>query len=274
MGQSFDVIAPCIAAMPDFLKEHGYRDSQDPADCAFNRGHKTSQQYFSWFPSQPEMFAHFNRFMRVQREGMPTWLDEYPYVEAARAAAGPEQVLFVDVGGGIGHQSVALRRVLPADVTGRVIVQDLSAAIEQAAPRREDGVEHMVHDFFKAQPVRNARMYYMRNIMHDWRDEDAVVILSNLREAMGEKSALLIDEMVLPNSGTHWHAAQLDIVMMAALAARERTRREWEELVSRAGLRMRRVYRYTESLGDSIIECVRDDGELTKEEEEEEEEGK
>lgn len=271
MEQSFDVIAPCIAAMPDFLKEHGYRDSQDPADCAFNRGHKTSQQCFSWYPSQPEMFAHFNRFMRVQREGMPTWLDKYPYVEAARAAAGPEQVLFVDVGGGIGHQSVALRRALPADVTGRIIVQDLPALVEQAAPRREDGVEHMVHDFFTAQPVRNARMYYMRNIMHDWRDEDAVVILRNVREAMGEESVLLIDDMVLPNSGTHWHAAQLDIVMMAALAARERTRREWEELVPRAGLRLQRVYRYTESLGDSIIECVRDDGELVNREEEDEE---
>ncbi|OAQ97914.1 hypothetical protein LLEC1_05338 [Akanthomyces lecanii] len=267
---SFDVISPCVAALPDFLKEHGCRDSQDPADCAFNRGHKTDQRCFSWFPSRPELFGHFNRFMRVQRDGMPTWLDVYPYLEAARAAQGPEQVLFVDVGGGIGHQSVALRRALPADVAGRIIVQDLPALAEQAALRREDGVEHLVHDFFSAQPVRGARMYYMRNIMHDWRDEDAVAILQRVREAMGRESVLLIDDMVLPNSGTHWHAAQLDIVMMVALAARERTRKEWEELIPRAGLRMKQIYRYTEALGDSIIECVRDEGELVEKEEEEE----
>lgn len=258
--------------MPDFLKERGYQDSENPADCAFNRGHKTDQQCFTWYPSKPELFAHFNRFMRVQREGMPTWLDKYPYLERATTSGtddddDPARPLFVDVGGGIGHQSVALRRALPPSVRGRIVVQDQPVLVEQALPC--DGVEHMVHDFFSPQPVLRARMYYLRNIMHDWRDGDAVVILRHLREAMGDTSVLLIDDMVLPNSGTHWHAAQLDIVMMAALAARERTRQQWEELVPRAGLRIRKVYRYTESLGDSIIECVRDDAEVEEVEKDE-----
>lgn len=242
--------------MPDFLKEHGYQDAEDPADCAFNKGHKTTQKAFDWYPQQPELFAHFNRFMAVQREGMPTWLDAYPFLERSAGLA-PGQALFVDVGGGIGHQSVALRRALPASVAGRIVVQDQPAVVGQAIP--QDGVEQMAHDFFGAQPVEGARMYYMRNIMHDWRDEDSAVILRRLREAMGKDSVLLIDDMVLPDSGTHWHAAQLDIVMMAALAARERTRAQWEALVPRAGLRIRDVFRYTESLGDSVIECVRDD---------------
>ncbi|KAJ6782143.1 hypothetical protein PWT90_07435 [Aphanocladium album] len=228
---NFDVITPCITAMPDFLKEHGYQDSENPTDCAFNRGHKTDQQCFAWYPSRPEMFAHFNRFMRVHLVGMPP--------------------------------------ALPARVRGRVVVQDHQPELIERQALRCDGVEHMVHDFFTPQPVRGARMYYMRNIMHDWRDQDAAVILRHVREAMdANRSVLLIDDMVLPNSGTHWHAAQLDIVMMAALAARERTMRQWEELVPRAGLRIREVFRYTESLGDSIIECVRDDDEEEEEEEE------
>lgn len=255
-----DVFIPSFAALPALLKEQGYQDVDDPADCAFNRAHGTSERIFTWLPTRPSLFADFNRFMSVQRAGMPTWLDVYPYLTTAAArggGGGPAVPLFVDVGGGVGHQSAALRRALPASVRGRIIVQDQPALLGQAL--RCEGVEHTAHDFFAPQPVRAARMYYMRNILHDWNDADALRILRCTRLAMGPRSRLLLDEMVMPEAGVHWHAAQLDMLMMAVLAARERTMAQWQQLVRRAGLRLRKVYRYTEYLADSIIECVRDD---------------
>ncbi|KAI5463901.1 S-adenosyl-L-methionine-dependent methyltransferase [Mariannaea sp. PMI_226] len=266
----FDVVVPCVVAMPEFLKDHGFADVSSAADCAFNRAHRTEQSFFEWLPTQVEQFAHFNRFMRVQREGMATWLDVYPFLEAATAVAtGQQRVLFVDVGGGVGHQAVALRRALPADVEGRIVVQDQAPLIAQALPCK--GVEQTAHDFFTPQPVVGARIYYMRSIMHDWDDDDAVRILGHLRDAMvGEgkvepdeenepPSLLLIDDVVLPESATHWHAAQMDVIMMAVLAARERTMAQWEALLPRAGLQIRRVFRYIERSGHSVIECVRVD---------------
>lgn len=46
----------------------------------------------------------------------------------------------------------------------------------------------------------------MRNIIHDYPDEKAAVILRNTAAALSPDSLILIDDMVLPNSGVHLHA--------------------------------------------------------------------
>lgn len=69
---------------------------------------------------------------------------------------------------------------------------------------------------------------------------------------MGPNSAILIDEMVLPNSGTNHQAMSIDITMMAALSAMERTQNQWEKVLDSAGLKVLKTYTYTESLRDSV----------------------
>ena len=81
-------------------------------------------------------------------------------------------------------------------------------------------------------------------------------ILQNIKDAMAPDSYILIDDMVLPNVGVHWQQAQLDMLMMAALGARERTQEQWNQLLQSAGLKINKVHTYTESLQDSIIEAV------------------
>lgn len=99
-------------------------------------------------------------------------------------------------------------------------------------------------------------MYYMRNIIHDYPDEKAVIILKNLAAVLGPDSLILIDDIVLPNSGAHLHATQLDMTMMSCLAAMERTTDQWYALIEKAGLRINKIFSYTTSLRDSIIECA------------------
>lgn len=215
----------------------------------------TKQQMFPWLLQNPPTFTNFNRFMSVQRQGMPTWLDKYPFLEKAQSLQNPEQVLFVDVGGGVGHQSVALRQALPGSVKGRIVVQDQEAVFKQAL--KADGVEHVVHDFFTVQPLKGAQMYYMRNIIHDWTDEDALKILRHVKDSMDEKSVLLIDDKVVPDVGVHPYTVELDMVMMVMLGARERTLKQWKALILDSALELREVRKYAENTGDSIIECVR-----------------
>ena len=239
--------------MPDFLKETGYKDIDDPTNCPFTKAHHANEATFDWFPKQEWLFGHFCQFMTVQRLGMPTWLDAYPYRERAQGLA-PEQTLLVDVGGGVGHQSVALRNALPADVTNRIVVQDQMPVIGQAL--KAPGVEAQEYNFWTPQPIHGARMYYMRNICHDWPDHKSRLILQNIKAAMGPDSVLLIDDMVVPNTGAHWQATQLDMLMMTALASCERSQDQWEKLVTSAGFTIRKIYPYTTSLNDCIIECV------------------
>lgn len=73
---------------------------------------------------------------------------------------------------------------------------------------------------------------------------------------MTSESVILIDEMVLPNSRANWRATQLDMAMLTCLAARERTSKQWYALVDMAGLKIEKIYQYTEEIQDSILVVV------------------
>ena len=89
--------------------------------------------------------------------------------------------------------------------------------------------------------------------MHDWPDDKCRLILKNTKSAMSQESMLLIDEMVIPSRGASWRATQLDVTMMACLAAQERTLKQFEALLAGAGLKLVQVLKYTEELGDSVL---------------------
>jgi hypothetical protein len=44
--------------------------------------------------------------------------------------------------------------------TGGSHVRDLAGYTRQ-------GIEHLVHDFWKGQPIKGASYYYMHNVLHD-----------------------------------------------------------------------------------------------------------
>ena len=248
----FDYVGPGFKHLPDFLQRHEYKRINQSATGALMSAWGSDLHPFAHYQTQPELFAHFNQFMTVQRLGIPTWLDVYPYAEAAKKAT-PGKPFFVDVGGGLGHQSIALKDKL-LNTPGRFIVQDLPNVLKQATPH--SGIEFMPHDFFEPQQVHGASIYYMRNIIHDYGDEQAIQILSHTRDALGPDSVVLIDDMVLASKGVNWQAAQLDMTMLTCFSSLERTRTQWYDLIVRTGLKIVKMYTYTESLGDSVIECV------------------
>lgn len=101
-----------------------------------------------------------------------------------------------------------------------------------------------------------ARAYYLRNILHDWPDHKCIEILQNVKSAMTKDSRILIDEMVLPERGAPWRATQLDLAMSTCFAAMERSRADWESLLSKAGLTISKIWKYTDQLDDCIIMAV------------------
>jgi hypothetical protein len=79
----------------------------------------------------------------------------------------------------------------------------------------------MAHNFFEPQPITGANVYYLRTVLHDWDDENALVILQRLVPAMDLESLILIDDMAFPDTGAHWWSACLDLHMLAVLGAHE-----------------------------------------------------
>ena len=73
---------------------------------------------------------------------------------------------------------------------------------------------------------------------------------------MVPNSVILVDEMILPNSGAHFHATQMDITMMTIFATFERTEKEWHTLFHQAGLKYSQVWVYDESVRRAVIGAV------------------
>lgn len=83
---------------------------------------------------------------------LPTWLDAVAFDTEVVQGASPEDVVFVDVGGGNGSQCAALKKAFP-ELTGRLILQDRPAVLEKAL--EVEGMELMAHDFLTEQPVHS-----------------------------------------------------------------------------------------------------------------------
>ena len=69
---------------------------------------------------------------------------------------------------------------------------------------------------------------------------------------MAEDSSILIDEIVIPVKGAHWHATSSDLLMMVFLASFERTEDQWRRLLDSAGLKIVKIYTYNAKMGESI----------------------
>lgn len=227
----FDISGPCTQILPDFLAERHYQDITSNKDCVFQKAFDSDLTMFEWMPQHPKHVESLGHLMALERP--VSWVDHFPVLEELGDFPAPDKVLMVDIGGGFGQQSKALRAKFP-NIPGRVIVQDIPQTLANAQPAA--GVEFMEHNFFEPQPIRNAKFYYLRHVFHDWPDEQCVLILKQIIPVMGPESEILIDEMVIPSTGVPWQAAFTDLLMMNSLGGVERTRAEWDYLMKQAGL--------------------------------------
>ncbi|KAM7200828.1 S-adenosyl-L-methionine-dependent methyltransferase [Rhypophila sp. PSN 637] len=262
----FDNVGPVFQALPDFLAETKYQDVTSASATAFQKAFPEAGPLpaFMWLPTQPERFGHLQQVMTVNGAGASApWFVAFPFAEQAFSSSSPTtETVLVDVGGGFGHQCLGLMGAFGDKLGGKLVLQDLPQTIAMFPPPLRggldaSGVKVQEHDFFKEQPVKGARFYYLRNILHDWPDDKCLEILARLKEAFGPESQILIDEMVLPDRGVPWQAASIDLTMMASLGSRERTSGEWKSLLDKAGLEILRFDTYAPGRLDSVIQVGR-----------------
>jgi hypothetical protein len=151
-----------------------------------------------------------------------------------------------------------LTAILAKHAGTRGILFDLPHAVTHARSFIEQSgmaarIQIEAGSFFEAVPA-GADAYILSHVIHDWSEEQCLTILSNCRRAMNSDDRLLIVEIVLPEGDTPHFGKMLDILMLTAPGGRERTEREYKELLDKAGFRLTRVV-HTASLV-SIVEAV------------------
>ncbi|KAL8965802.1 MAG: hypothetical protein Q9197_006320 [Variospora fuerteventurae] len=257
---SFINAMPHYVDLPRFLAQTNYQNPTDSTKTVAQLSRNTSLNFFDWMKENPKHYEALNNYMAANRvatigiDAFP-FEDRFPSLFKNDQKLEPSPPLFVDIGGGRGQMSYAFQNACP-HLPGRIIFQDLPQALA-SVPSSSEGsstIEAMVHDFFQPQPIQGARIYFLRQILHDWPDAEAELILKNTVDAMrGHDSALLIDEKVLPDMGASLATAGLDLYMMINFAAQERSEKQWRELLARVGLRIEYLLKYNENTGDSVI---------------------
>ena len=94
-------------------------------------------------------------------------------------------------------------------------------------------------DFFVAVP--EADIHLLKHIIHDWDDEQSILILSNCARALRPKGRVVLVERVMPEDDRTSPIVTSDLNMLVVLPGRERTAREYAGLIARAGLRLDRI---------------------------------
>jgi hypothetical protein len=147
----------------------------------------------------------------------------------------------VDVGGSHG---TLLAAVLKKNVGTSGIVIDLPNVADRARQALEANglrgrAEAIGGDFFVEVPEGD--VYLLKQILHDWNDEQCRTILANCARRLAGDGRIYIVEMVIPDDNSPSLASLMDLNMLVMLPGRERALREYKALLEASGLKFERV---------------------------------
>jgi ubiquinone/menaquinone biosynthesis C-methylase UbiE len=146
----------------------------------------------------------------------------------------------MDVGGGYGE---LLAHILSAYPSARGVLFDMPHAISKARAHLEGRdlagrCEFTTGDFFASVPS-GSDVYVLKTVIHDWPDDKAREILRSCRRAMTPGARMLIIERLMPErlepSEENRALARVDLHMLVALGAQERTLNEMLALLASVG---------------------------------------
>jgi hypothetical protein len=242
-----------ISAMPEYFEANRYQNPTDALDAPFTFAHDCKGRTFFEHIVQPgneKLAAAFNATMEMQKsKDEALFMNTYPAAKRLRLdESEKERVLFVDVGGGTGHQVRKFVTQYPS-LHGKLVLEDLPQVVEKAFDVPASIIK-VAHDFFEPQPdvVKGAKAFYLRTILHDWPEKQARIILRNIVEAMKDDSVVLVHEVILPESGASHLDAKMDWHMMM-FAACERTEKQWGELADSVGLKIDGIWWEEQGMG-------------------------
>jgi DNA-binding transcriptional ArsR family regulator len=189
---------------------------------------------FEYLADEPELAEIFNQAMTSASE-----LSIAPVIAAYDFSP---YATIIDVGGGHGRLLAAILAATPA---ARGVLFDLPQVVAGAPTllrecHAQDRVRIVQGSFFERVP-EGGDAYVLKSVIHDWPDDDAVHILRNVRAAARAGKRVLLVEFVIPNHDREFLGKWVDLEMLIAASARERTADEYGRLLNRADFQTTRV---------------------------------
>ncbi|TGO82951.1 hypothetical protein BPOR_0728g00020 [Botrytis porri] len=177
-----------VAALLTYFAQKGYQSPNDAYDGPFQFARQTDLRCFDWMATQPRIQHAFNTVMTIPRTtGRAAWYEYFPVAEKLKVET-PSDRLIVDIGG-----------------------EDIPVVVSSVAQGSlPDGIEAQSYDFFKPQPICNAKAYFLADVLHDWPDTQASVILEQFKDAIGKESVLLINENLMQEENASFESAYTD----------------------------------------------------------------
>ncbi|KIZ04824.1 Chavicol O-methyltransferase [Monoraphidium neglectum] len=205
------------------------------------------QEVWDYLAERPENQEDFNAGMKsVDGLGLAALIADFDWERFDR---------YIDVGGAFGS---VLNALLVHNPKAHGVLFDqphvATAAEEGWAARHShypggavpaERVDFVGGSFFDASTLPQGKpgdAFVLRNVLHDWSDEDSLSILKALRSAIGSSGAALVllemsllDDVGDPMGFARYH---MDMHMMAMCHGKERTKKQWEALLSAAGFQL------------------------------------
>ena len=144
-----------------------------------------------------------------------------------------EESCLVDIGGMDGSLLTLILQELP---NLKCINFDLQSVISRSGNVKN--VEMVAGDMFVLETIPKCDMIIMKNVLHDWNDEDCEKILNNCHKSLAEDGLLLLVNLYLDSpkereSTGNWFNAAVDIQMLCMFDdAKERMFSEYENLLN------------------------------------------
>lgn len=169
-----------------------------------------------------------------------------------------------DLGGGDG---TLLAYALKKHPTMQGILFDMGADANEEAKRNLalsgtiERCEIIQGNFFHPLP-RQADAYILKQVLHDWNDEQATIILQNVKKAISSDGHLIVVDRVLPDKvksqaqGTDIGSLLLDLHMMIVTGGKERTESEFRDLLGAAGFSVSRISEPIAGFEYCVIDAV------------------
>jgi trans-resveratrol di-O-methyltransferase len=212
-----------MCAMTEWFKEGG---AGSTVFMMANDGKKPS---WDLFRQNPELGKLFNEAMTSKcKQQMRDFVKSYPHIFDGLNS-------LLDVGGNTG---TAVKIIAEAFPFLRCTVLDLPHVVAEAV---EDGSFNVVPgSMFEKIPPADAIL--LKNVLHDWRDEDCLGILKRCKEAIEPRkdgSKVIIVDIIQDFENNNPKAIEtgllMDMFMMCCHGSKERNKQDWHDLILGAG---------------------------------------
>jgi hypothetical protein len=203
----------------------GLNTSIETGDTAFEE--VLGCGFWEYYRRNPKAGVIFNEAMRL--------IGKHNSPEVARAYDWSRFPVIADIGGGIGSLMIDILSAYPSC---RAILYDQPKVVQQAISHER--LELVGGDFFQSVPP-GADAYILRWIIHDWSEAEALTLLGKVGEAMKLGARLLLLEELIPETPAVVPGKWIDLLMLAITGGRERTEKEYRELLSAAHFELEEV---------------------------------